>query len=74
MGFDKLATFELLLVDRSDTGAGNFDVEFNYDTVQWETGDAAADPVAWGHFRCGWLLQRLVGGALMSIANYPVQW
>jgi hypothetical protein len=38
---DKLATFELLLVDRPDTGAGNFDIEFNYNSVQWETGDAS---------------------------------
>jgi len=38
---DKIATFELLLVARPDTGAGNFDIEFNYNTVQWETGDAS---------------------------------
>ncbi|HTS64294.1 MAG TPA: nidogen-like domain-containing protein [Candidatus Acidoferrales bacterium] len=38
---DKIATFELLLVGRPDTGAGNFDIEFNYNTVQWETGDAS---------------------------------
>ena len=38
---DKIATFELLLVSRADTGAGNFDIEFNYNTVQWETGDAS---------------------------------
>ncbi|MGB7556102.1 MAG: nidogen-like domain-containing protein [Candidatus Korobacteraceae bacterium] len=38
---DKLNIFELLLVDRSDTGAGNFDIYFNYDQVQWETGDAS---------------------------------
>jgi hypothetical protein len=39
---DKIATFELLLVNRADTGAGNFDIEFNYNTVQWETGDASS--------------------------------
>lgn len=38
---DKLNTFELILVDRSDTGAGNFDIIFNYDQIQWETGDAS---------------------------------
>jgi len=38
---DKLNSFELILIDRSDTGAGNFDIEFNYDQVQWETGDAS---------------------------------
>jgi len=38
---DKLNDFELLLVDRSDVGAGDFDIEFNYDQMQWETGDAS---------------------------------
>jgi hypothetical protein len=38
---DKLNTFQLILIDRSDTGAGNFDIEFNYDSIQWETGDAS---------------------------------
>jgi Nidogen-like len=33
-------SFQLLLVDRSDTGAGNFDIVFNYDNIMWETGDA----------------------------------
>jgi hypothetical protein len=37
---DKLNSFQLILIDRSDTGAGNFDIEFNYNTVTWETGDA----------------------------------
>jgi uncharacterized repeat protein (TIGR01451 family) len=38
---DKLNSFQLVLIDRSDTGTGNFDIEFNYDKVQWETGDAS---------------------------------
>jgi Nidogen-like len=38
---DKTNSFQLLLVDRSDTGAGNFDIVFNYDHVAWETGDAS---------------------------------
>ena len=32
---DKTDSFQLLLVDRSDTGAGNFDIVFNYDNVSW---------------------------------------
>jgi hypothetical protein len=36
---DKLNSFQLILIDRSDTGTNNFDIEFNYDTVLWETGD-----------------------------------
>ena len=38
---DKLNSFQLILTDRADTGAGNFDIEFNYDQIQWETGDAS---------------------------------
>jgi hypothetical protein len=38
---DKLNSFQLIMTDRSDTGAGNFDIEFNYDKIQWETGDAS---------------------------------
>lgn len=38
---DKLNSFQLVLIERSDTGAGNFDIEFNYSKVQWETGEAS---------------------------------
>ena len=31
-------SFQLLLVDRSDIGAGDFDIVFNYDNIDWETG------------------------------------
>ena len=31
-------SFQLVLIDRSDLGAGNFDMEFNYDQVNWESG------------------------------------
>jgi hypothetical protein len=36
--YDKLNSFQLILIDRADTGTGNFDIEFNYDIVLWETG------------------------------------
>jgi Nidogen-like/PEP-CTERM motif len=45
---DKLNSFQLLLVNRSDTGAGNFDVVFNYDQVSWETGDASGGSAGLG--------------------------
>ena len=38
---DKLNSFQLILIDRSDTGPGNFDIEFNYARIAWETGDAS---------------------------------
>ena len=39
--FNKLNIFQLVIIDRSDTGAGNWDFEFNYNQVQWETGGAS---------------------------------
>ncbi len=45
-----LNSFQLVLVDRSDTGAGNFDFYFNYDKVLWDTGDVSGNQNA----RVGW--------------------
>jgi hypothetical protein len=36
---DKLNDFQLMLVNRSDIAPGDFEMIFNYDQVQWETGD-----------------------------------
>jgi sugar lactone lactonase YvrE len=36
---DRLNDFQLLLVGRDDISPGAFDIIFNYDQVQWETGD-----------------------------------
>jgi hypothetical protein len=33
--------FQVVLVDRADLGPGDFDIEFNYDSIQWETGQAS---------------------------------
>jgi hypothetical protein len=38
---DRTNTFQLVLIQRADTGEGNFDIEFNYSRIQWETGDAS---------------------------------
>jgi hypothetical protein len=38
---EHLNSFQLIITDRSDTGAGNFDFEFNYDAITWETGQAS---------------------------------
>jgi hypothetical protein len=32
-------TFQVVIIDRADTGAGHFDVEFNFGTISWESGD-----------------------------------
>jgi hypothetical protein len=36
-----LNDFQLVIIERSDTGPGNFDFEFNYDSIMWETGQAS---------------------------------
>ncbi len=33
--------FQMRLIDRSDIGAGDFDIVFGYDSIQWETGQAS---------------------------------
>ncbi len=38
---NKLNSFQLILVDRSDLGVNNFDIVMNYDKIQWETGDVS---------------------------------
>jgi hypothetical protein len=38
---DLLNTFQLILTNRSDVAAGDFDIYFNYNQIQWETGDAS---------------------------------
>lgn len=45
---DKLNRFQVILIDRSDTGDGNFDVEFNYERIVWETGDASGGAGGFG--------------------------
>jgi uncharacterized protein (TIGR03437 family) len=38
---EKLNRFQIVLIDRSDTGPGNFDIEYNYERIRWETGDVS---------------------------------
>ncbi|NJL83641.1 MAG: CHAT domain-containing protein [Chloroflexaceae bacterium] len=38
---DLLNSFQIVLIERGDTGVSNFDIEFNYNQIQWETGDAS---------------------------------
>ena len=38
---DKLDAFQVQLIDESATGAGNFDIEFRYQAINWTTGDAS---------------------------------
>jgi hypothetical protein len=47
---NKLNTFELVIIERSDVAAGAFDLEFNYDAIQWETGGASGGTNGLGGF------------------------
>jgi hypothetical protein len=38
---DKLNTFRLYIIDRSDQSLGDFDIVFEYGALTWETGDAS---------------------------------
>ena len=38
---DKLNEFQLVLINRSDRTNGDFDLEFDYSQIQWETGDGS---------------------------------
>ncbi len=55
---NKLNQFQLIITDRSDIYAGDFDFEFNYDQVQWETGSASSsggvDGLGGNSARIGW--------------------
>lgn len=48
---DAFNTFQILLVDRSDVGAGDFDVVLNYDSIAWDrtTNDVAAPSVGYSN-------------------------
>ncbi len=38
---NKTDTFQVLLVDRPDLGTGDFEIVYNYGSIQWETGGAS---------------------------------
>jgi hypothetical protein len=53
---DLLNSFQLIITDRSDIAAGDFDFEFNYDQILWETGDASSGSGGFGGYSAsaGW--------------------
>lgn len=49
--------FQLVLIDRADTGAGNFDFEFNYNAIRWECSNnnrGCVNGVGAAQARAGW--------------------
>lgn len=64
-------SFQLVLVDRSDLGAGNFDMEFNYDQILWESGANSggdANGLGGNSARIGWMGNN---GTLEAIYQMP---
>jgi hypothetical protein len=55
-GTDKLNSFQLIMTERADIAAGDFDFEFNYDSITWETGGASGGSGGLGgsSARVGW--------------------
>jgi LPXTG-site transpeptidase (sortase) family protein len=41
MATDKLNNFQLVIINRDDRATNDFDFEFNYSQIQWETGNAS---------------------------------
>lgn len=37
-------SFQMILTERADINAGDFDIQFNYDTIVWEAGTASGAP------------------------------
>jgi hypothetical protein len=66
--------FQLILIDRSDVAAGAFDIEFNYDLIQWETGDASqgANGVGGNSARVGYSAGTGVAGTYRELAGSGV--
>ncbi|MHC4153549.1 MAG: right-handed parallel beta-helix repeat-containing protein [Planctomycetota bacterium] len=46
--WDKLNSFQLIIIDRSDRAHGDFDIEMNYEQIQWETGGASGGTDGFG--------------------------
>ena len=53
---NKLNSFQLIITERSDIAAGDFDFDFNSDQIQWETGGASGGVNGLGgsSARMGW--------------------
>ena len=47
---DKNNSFQLVLIERSDRASGDFDIEFNYNQIQWETGSMSGGVLGLGGF------------------------
>jgi len=67
---DKLNRFQLVLINRVDVAPGDFDIEFNYERIEWERGAVGSngfgDPSARAGFHLGTEYYELPGSGLAS--------
>ncbi len=68
-------SFQLILVDRGDRATGDFDIVFNYGSIQWETGQASggsADGLGGASARAGYAIGRGAPGSAFELAGSAV--
>ena len=67
-------SFQLILIDRTNTGPGNFDIEFNYDRIVWETGDASGGTGGQGgsSARAGYANGTTIAGTFLELPGSAV--
>jgi hypothetical protein len=68
-------SFQLILVSRSDRAAGDFDIVFNYDRIQWETGEASqgnADGLGGFSARAGYAIGAGAPGSAFELSGSAV--
>lgn len=63
-------SFQMILTERADTGAGNFDIQFNYDAIVWDQGSVSDTSALAGYWTSptsnDTLAGSLVSGALLD--------
>ena len=68
-------SFQLILVSRSDRGSGDFDIVFNYDRIQWETGQASgsdANGLGGNSARAGYAIGAGAPGSAFELAGSAI--
>ena len=61
---DELLSCQMVIIDRSDTAPGNFDLEFNYDRAEWQWGDVSPNDPPRAGFSDGIMNYELSGSGV----------
>lgn len=67
-----LNSFQMVLVDRSETGACNFDIVFNYNGILWETGGASGGGFGGNSARVGYSAGTGISGSFYEFIGSGV--